>query len=403
MLESLRNTYYRLLEAVPGEFHRYLFSSLDISNNLVGLIGPRGVGKTTLMLQFIKERLDNTEQAFYFSADHIYFSNYTVFDFVQLLYETESIRYFFIDEIHKYSNWVQELKNINDSFPDLHIVFSGSSSIDLSRGAYDLSRRAITRRLPGLSFREYLNITIGEEYPVLSLSRLLSDSPQELSAYIAIPGLKGHFKKYIEGGYYPFFLEGEDLYHEKLGAIINKTIFEDIATFYKLKTENLYIFKKILYFLSTIPPGKINPNNLSRNLGVDNKTVVHYLNILTETGLTRMLFSDARGQNLIRKPQKVYLENTTLYHTVCRELDTSTDVGSVRELFFLSMLSNIGKNVLYDRSNADFCVGSDVFEVGGASKTRRQVRGNMKAYVVKDDILIGSKSTIPLYAFGLLY
>ena len=403
MLESLRNTYYRLLSAVPSQFNRYIFESLDNSERLVGLIGPRGVGKTTLMLQFIKKKINNRQLAFYFSADHIYFSKTSIFHFVQSLYEMESIRFFFIDEVHKYSNWAQELKNIYDSFPDIHIMFSGSSSIDLSRGSYDLSRRAIIRRLHGMSFREYLNVTMGAKHPVLSLKRLLRNSPEELADYIEIPGLKGKFKKYIAGGYYPFFLEGDDLYHEKLGAIINKTIFEDIASFYRLKTENLHIFKKILFFLSTIPPGKINVNNLSRNLSIDNKTVGHYLNILVETGLTRMLFSDTRGQNLIRKPRKVYLENTTLYTTICRELDVSIDIGAVRELFFLSMLSNVGKNVVYDRLSADFCVGTDVFEVGGASKTRKQLMGNRDAYLVKDDILVGSRSTIPLYAFGLIY
>jgi predicted AAA+ superfamily ATPase len=326
-----------------------------------------------------------------------------LFDFVQLLYEQEAVRFFFIDEVHKYPGWVQEIKNIHDSFPTIHIMFSGSSSINLSRGAYDLSRRAIIKHLPGLSFREYLSVTMDQICPVLPLDDLLHNSPEIILPYSDIPGLKGKFKKYISSAYYPFFLEGDNSYHEKLGSIINKTIFGDIASFYKLKTENLHIFKKILFFLSTIPPGKINTNNLSRNLGIDNKTVAHYLNILAETGLTRMLFSDTGGQNLIRKPQKVYLENTTLYHTLCRELDLTTDSGSIRELFFLSMLSNTGKTVVYDRSNADFCVDRNIFEIGGSSKKRKQISGRKNVYLVKDDILVGSKHTIPLYAFGLIY
>lgn len=258
MSEVLKSIFHRLVASLDVDTKRYLYSSFKPSNRLMGLAGPRGVGKTTLMLQYIKETQD-LPTVFYVSADNIYFSNTTLFDFIREQYETESIKLFFIDEAHKYGGWSQELKNVYDSFPDVTVVFSGSSSMDLVKGSYDLSRRGIMHKLHGMSFREYLNFTTGSNFPPINLNSLITDRKQ-LSAELGTqPRLKGHFKEYLKTGYYPFIFESKELYFEKLGNIIDKTIYEDIASYYRLKTANLHIFKHILHYLCTIPPERLMP------------------------------------------------------------------------------------------------------------------------------------------------
>jgi len=403
MSEAIFSTYYRLIDGLEVPTFRYLYESFDLSGRLVGLIGPRGVGKTTLLLQYIKNRVERITDAFYFTADHIFFNKVSLFDFVQDLYEVEGVKLVFIDEIHKYRNWSQELKNIYDAFPRLNVVFSGSSSIDLLGGTHDLSRRAVLYYLRGLSFREYLNWQTAADHRAVNLATLIGDPVQAASGLAQITRLRSHFRRYLEEGYYPFVFEQSGHYREQLAAVIDKTIFEDIAHHYALKTANLHYFKRILYFLSTIPPGEISTHNLARNLGVDDKTALHYLHILRATGLVRLLFSSQRGNRLLRNPEKAYLDNTSLLHALASELGQEVDQGTLRELFFLSALQDAGERVFYSKEAGDFRVGETVFEVGGRNKKGRQIRQAEKAFLVKDDILVGSKQTLPLHLFGFLY
>ena len=404
MIDALRDTYLRLLTETPVATHRFLFETFEAKGRLVGMIGPRGVGKTTLMLQYIRDRLGKADESFYASADHIYFNKVSLLEFVRELFTTQGTNLFFFDEIHKYDGWEQELKNIHDSFPAVRVVFSGSSSLSLTKGGYDLSRRAVLYRLPGLSFREYLNFATGSNHHALSLEELLRD-PGAASAKLAqVPKLAGHFRRYLLEGYSPYVFEGGAQYYDKVRAVVDKTIYDDVATYYHLKTENLHCFRKILYFLATIPPGTLNAHKLGASLGVNDKTAMNYLVILHETGLIRMLLPDARGHALIRKPQKMYLDNTTLYHAICAGIDQAADTGTVRELFFLMSAQNAGHTVAYSEQGGHFKIGDAVFEVGGRGKGSRQLsKESRRAYVVKDDILVGAKATIPLYLLGFLY
>jgi len=270
------------------------------------------------------------------------------------------------------------------------------------RGTYDLSRRAAMYFLPGLSFREYLNFRTGSSYPVLSFDDVTTD-PAASAELALVPRLKGHFQDYLAQGYYPFVFEAPDFIHQRLQIVIDKTIFEDIANFYNLKTANLHLFKKILYFLSTIPPGEINFHSLAKNLRVDDKTAQQYVTILAETGLVRPLLADRRGGALIRKPRKLYLDNPSLYHSVCHELGHTPDRGTLRELFFITSLSNAGEHVAYSEIG-DSKVRDIVFEIGGPRKGRRQIRdASARALVIRDDVLTGSRGIVPLYLFGFLY
>ncbi len=408
MLTLLKSTFHRLLNELNIDTHRYLFKQFNIKNRLTGIIGPRGVGKTTLMLQYIKENLLNAGNVFYFSADNIYFNNNTILEFVTSLYQDEDITIFFIDEIHKYKNWNQELKNLYDSLPSIKIIFSGSSSIDLIRGSYDLSRRATIFNLHGLSLREYINLKTNSSYPVISFDTILKNrtTPSKNSSYNAlatIPGMKKYFQEYLKQGYYPFVFEEKDHYYEKISRVIDKTIFEDIANFYNLKTANLQLFKKILIFLASIPPGEINIHNLAKNLHIDSKTVTTYLTILNETGLTRQIYPHQIGNPTLRKPTKIFLNNTTLSHVLATSIGQPVNKGNIRELFFIHSLANANIDIHYSKIG-DFNVNNIFFEIGGKNKTREQIKGTTEtALLVKDDIFLSNKNEIPLYYFGFLY
>lgn len=398
MFRFITETFHRLIDELSYPHTRYLYPEFQLRNRLTGLIGPRGVGKTTLLLQYIKNKFPGDKSVFYFSADMVYFHSTTLLEFVSDLYQKEGCKIIFIDEIHKYRGWDQELKNIYDSFPSLKIVFSGSSMLDLVTGSYDLSRRAKLYRLQGLSFREFLNFSQDLQIPELSFQELLQGTFK-----IEMPKILTYFDEYLKCGYYPFFFEDPHSYHEKVSRIIDKTIYEDIANYYNLKTQNLSYFKRILTYLASIPPGDLNIHNLSNHLGVDNRTGEHYLNILLSVGLIREMRPFEGGSPGLRKPTKFLLNNTTLMHTLQEYLGQPISKGTERELFFVQSLQNAGINLFYSK-NAGYQTREAIFEVGGKNNTRRQVKENiLPAYLIKDDVLHSFKQEIPLYQCGFLY
>lgn len=402
MLRFITETYHRLLEEVSLSKTRYLYSSFEINNRLTGLIGPRGVGKTTLLLQYIKSKLSK-ETTFYFSADLVYFQQSNLLEFVNHLHQVEGYKVIFIDEIHKYQNWNQELKNIYDAFPTLKIVFSGSSMLDLISGSHDLSRRAKLYHLHGLSFREYLNFSLGFDFPTIPFKDLLSDPIGSSQFLKGIDRILPLFSKYLHEGYYPFVFEDPHSYHEKITRIIDKTISEDIASFYNLKTPNLPYFKKVLTYLASIPPGELNIHNLSGNLGIDNKTVEHYLKILASVGLARELYLFEGGGSSLRKASKLLLNNTNLIHTMQQYLGQEISKGMEREIFFVQTLQNAGIDIFYSKQG-DYQTRDAIFEIGGKNKNNKQLKGSdLPGFLAKDDILTPIKNEIPLFLFGFIY
>lgn len=401
MKALLFETYQRLLQNLRYQKHRFLFEKIALQHRMAGLVGPRGVGKTTLLLQLIKEKLD-PKKTFYFTADHLYFNQNTLLEFVHDLHIHEGVDVVVIDEIHKYANWNQELKNIYDSFPTLRLFFSGSSSVDIVKGAYDLSRRAVLYHLPGLSLREYLYFNTEVDFPRLQLEDILKD-PAAVNADLSqCRGLSKWFKQYLKQGYYPFLQEDAVSYFEKIMRILDKNIFEDVASFYRLKTENLQYFKKIMSFAATIPPGELNTHNLAQSLGVDHKTIDHYSDILQEIRLINRVSTCESGQALLRKSSKLLLSNTTLLQAMAAHLQRTVDVGLVRETFFVQALQDAGIAVHYSKVG-DYQVGAAVFELGGKNKTFKQIKNQRDAYLVKDDSLHANARQIPLYLFGFLY
>ncbi len=403
MIDNFKTIYHRLLKNTNYSTHRYLFKSFHTKSRLTGLVGPRGTGKTTLLLQYINEHIENKNQCIYLSLDHIYFTQVHLTEFIDDLYEIDGIRYFFLDEVHKYPNWDQELKNIYDSYPDVKIVFSGSSSMDLVKGVYDLSRRGALFKLEGMSFREYLEFRLNRTMPTISFSELLENPALLVEQLTDIQRLKGHFLDYLESGYYPFLFEDEENYHQKILNIIDKTIYEDISNFYKLRTENLVNFKKILSYLATIPPAQLNRNSISKHIGLDNKTVESYLGMLSETGLVCRVRRNKAGSALLKGTEKIYLDNSNIYKAIIDELGFEYNRGTVREIFFIKMLQNAGEKVYYSKIG-DFQVQDYYFEIGGKSKSRKQIKAHLEnSFSVKDDILYASGATIPLFLFGFLY
>src|SRR5690606_1405794 len=226
-------------------------------------------------------------------------------------------------------------KNIYDSYPDIHVVFSGSSSIDLVHGSHDLSRRGVIYPIHGLSFREFLIFNNLPSFEPISFQDLIERRSTFEQSIGALPKLRGLFKDYLRYGYYPFFTEGLEFYNQKLSRIIEKTIYEDISNYYKLKTENLVFFKRILAYVATIPPGELNRNSISKNMGLDNKTVQSYLSIMQDTGLISLISSDKSGSSVLKATEKIYLQNPNLYQSVIEETGFELHLGSVREIFFI--------------------------------------------------------------------
>ena len=392
MISQLIATQKRLLAATDTKHHRYLFNSFNIENRLTGLIGARGTGKTTLLLQFIKTHFKQQDEVIYVSLDHLYFSDNSLLDFVNEMIEVEGIRYFFFDEVHKHPKWNQILKNIHDLYPDVTVVFSGSSSIDLIQGTHDLSRRGVLFHLAGMSFREYLSFQGVAEIEAITVEALLSNKSEIENKVAEIPKLRGHFRDFLQHGYYPFFLEGTAPYQEKLLRVIDKTIYEDISNHYRLNTDKLPYFKRLLSYMATVQPGELNRNSIAKHLGIDNKTVQHYLQILQGAGLAELISDN-----------KIYLDNPNLYQSISYEIGQQSQAGTVRDLFFIKMLRNAGHRVHYSKVG-DFEVDGVIYQVGGKGKTAKQIREvDGLAYLVKDDVLYGGKREIPLHLFGFLY
>ncbi|OGO92768.1 MAG: ATPase [Coxiella sp. RIFCSPHIGHO2_12_FULL_42_15] len=402
MLASIRLIEARLIEDIQTRHYRYLYPAFSVDARLNGLIGQRGVGKTTLMLQYLKNHPEIRAKAIYFSADHIYFSKLTLYEFVENLYLTAGTTLFFIDEIHKYANWNQELKNLYDGFPSIKIVFSGSSSLELIKGTYDLSRRALLSYLRGMSFREYLNFTTDLSIHPVKYEELLTEKHTLQKQLAGVERLKGLFQDYLKRGFYPFSIEGPEHFEERLLRVIEKTIFEDIANFYHLKTENLPLFKKILSFLASIPPGNVTIHNIAKNISVNDRTIAGYLQILQETGLIQMIYPYDGGNAILRKPEKIFLNNTNLCYALQTGFGKDIEVGTIRELMFIQTIIATNKKIYFSKTG-DYRINDAIFEIGGPNKTRKKIQSEKNSYLIKDNLISTSKGEIPLIYFGFLY
>jgi len=401
-MDTLIEIYNRLLTEMIPSYRRKFYDDFVMDNRLVGIIGARGVGKTTFLINYLREHYKGSSQALYISADNLYFVEHTLLEVVDRFVKEFDGQILCIDEIHRYKNWNQELKNIYDSYLKLSVIFSGSSSIDLVKGRYDLSRRAILKTMYGFSFREYLEIKEGTSYPILSLDNIRLKTNINAQKLAKTPKLIGYLKEYLKEGYYPTFIKmgSYEAYNSSLRGIVDKIIYQDVSSFYSLNTSNLDTLKKIIYFFATSQPGSVNINRLAGSLKKDNTTIAEYVQILRDTGLLRFLIQNKQGHALVRDAEKIYLDNPNLLYALNSEVGEEPLTGLLRELFVIGNLQNANYHVFFSRQGDIECDGS-VFEIGGKNKTASQLQGK-NGFLVKDNLLIGDIKTIPLYLFGFL-
>lgn len=380
----------RLLASTSSTFHRYLYDEIPWDDRMLGIVGARGVGKTTLLLQRIRDA-HSLEDTLYVSADSLYFADHSLYSVAEA-FVREGGRYLFIDEVHKYPGWSSELKAMYDALPDLRVCFTGSSILDIEKGDADLSRRAPKYLLEGLSFREYLALFEGVACKPVSLEQILAHET-------LIPGVDHPikwFKRYLRSGYYPF---GSDpAFDIELGQVITRTLEVDIPQFAGMSTATGRKLLKLMTLIGSLAPFTPNMSRIASQIQVSRNNVEEYLGYLEKAGMTAQLRSGAGGLGALGKVEKVYLDNTNiLYNLAGRD----ADVGAVRETFFFNQM-RVRHDVRSSRGS-DFSIDDLTFEVGGRNKGADQLNGVEHGYVVRDDIEYGHGHVLPLWAFGLTY
>ena len=388
--QRLINYMQEELKRTPLEFKRYMFNKILWNDRLVGLVGPRGVGKSTMVKQYL---LENNQEAdwIYVSADHSYFSNHTLTDLAEEFIK-EGGRHIIIDEIHKLQNWSQSLKEIYDSHGRLQVIFTGSSVLDIKKGLVDLSRRALIFEMQGLSFREYLALYHKIKLPIFSLSAILGLEVETPPDFHPLP----LFRKYLKEGYYPFsHLPGYDI---RLQQIIAQTMDVDIPAFAGLNLTTTRKLKKMLSIISSTAPFKPSVHHLASELKISKNDVPEYMLYLEKAGMLAQVRDDTGGMRGLGKVEKVFVDNTNLMHAL---IPGDPNIGTQRETFFFNQM-RVNNDVTTSKVG-DFRIKDYVFEVGGKNKGMKQIAEENKGIVVKDDIEYGQKGFIPLWHFGLNY
>lgn len=388
-----------LIKQVNTSFFRYLMSTIRWDQRMLAIKGPRGSGKTTLILQYIRFNLQKPrEQVLYITADHYWFYTHNLVETADEFYRNGG-RYLFIDEVHKYPYWSRELKNIYDGYPDLKIVFTSSSALDIYRGEADLSRRVISYELPGLSFREFLELNGNGKFPSYGWDELTKHH-REIAADISdVVQPLPLFKKYLRYGYLPLFQESapEDI-PMRLSQTINTVIETDLGHIQEYGAGTAFKIKKLLGLLAESVPFKPNISALSRKLEVSRDSIYSWFSLLENARLLNLLTSEGKGVSVLQKPEKIYLENTNLAFA----LKLQPDIGSIRETFLLNQLVNKKIKVSLP-ATGDFLAEGIHIEVGGKNKTTKQVIGQESFLIASDDIETGFKNKVPLWLFGFLY
>lgn len=388
-MEFLKQLSDALIKRTKTDFLRYMYHIIPWKNRMTALIGPRGVGKTTLILQYIKLNL-SLKDTMYISAESIYFSSHTIFDtamkFVQM-----GGTHLFIDEVHKYKGWSVELKMIYDNFPDLQVVFTGSSVLDVIKGTSDLSRRVLVYEMQGLSFREYLNMELNCDIQAYSLEQIIGN---EIELPVEHPLV--HFNNYLHHGYYPFYKE--DGYLMRLNQIINNTLEIDIPQYANYSVSVSRKLKELMQVIADSVPFKPNMSTIATSIKVDRNNLPGYFEMMSRAGLIALLHEATKGIRSLGKVEKVYLDNPNLAYALTT---TTPNVGNLRETFFLNQM-RVNQDV-YNSAISDFVIGGRTFEVGGKNKDKKQITNAVEGYVVKDGIEAGFGNVVPLWAFGLNY
>lgn len=389
-MERQYEFFYRKLKNTPVEFFRYKYNQIKWESRAFGLVGPRGVGKSTMLLQYIKQNLD-TKDTLYVSADNLYFAEHKLVDLADRFVKMGG-KHLFIDEIHKYEGWSRELKQIYDSYDDLQIVISGSSILDIYKGMADLSRRMPIYAMQGLSFREYLRLFHSIDVPVYSLKDILTHKAVISGVEHPLP----LFHDYLKRGYYPFGRDAE--FEIELMQVINQTMEIDIPMHIKTNISVGRKLKSLIMVVSKSVPFKPVMQKLADVTGISRNDIPDYLIYMERAGMISQLRNATGGLRGLGKVEKLYLDNTNLIYTLAPE---RADIGNVRETFFMNQTRVC--NDVRSSDISDFEIDGKVFEIGGRKKGQKQIESADDGYIVKDDIESGYANVIPLWAFGLNY
>ncbi|MDR0567149.1 MAG: AAA family ATPase [Prevotellaceae bacterium] len=397
-MDTLVEKSFQKVREVDVRTVRSIMDKIDWSDRLIGVRGARGVGKTTLLLQRIKKFLGNTPESLYVSLDNLWFAEHSLLDLADFFVKRGG-KFLLLDEVHKYPSWPQAIKNLYDDFPDLKVVFTGSSLLEILNARADLSRRAMMYDIQGLSYREFLNITQKTDFREVALSDILT-SQKEISDEILkkVKPLQ-FFSDYLRYGYYPFFTEGITKFARRLEEVTSLILEVELPLLRNVETAYVPKIKQVLQIVAESVPFIPNINSLSNRIGIHRNTLLSYLYYLQETYLINNLHKDVSGINKLQKPDKIYLENTNLAYVLAEQ---NTNIGNMRETFFANQLS-YNHHIEYP-VQGDFRVDKKyLFEIGGKSKTSRQIEGNHSAYIAADNIEYGFDRKIPLWQFGFLY
>lgn len=396
-MDSLLEFQENILRPVKNDFRRYLHKQINWNQRMIGIKGPRGAGKTTLLLQHLKFDLGLPSNALYITADHTWFYNHTLLDTANDWFK-QGGKILFIDEVHKYPNWSVEIKNIYDGLPEMQVIFSASSALDIYRGEADLSRRVISYLLAGLSFREFLLFTHDLSFDPFdideiktnhrNLSRMISESFHPLP----------FFRKYLQVGYLPIIVEGEDTYLMKLNQIINTIVDTDLAYIASYNSGTAIKVKKLIGVIAESVPFKPNIAALARKLDLSRDSVYQYIYQLDDARLLNTISLHGKGVSTLQKPDKIFLENTNLAFA----LKENPDIGNIRETFVLNQLINAGLKVNIP-DDGDFLIDGLTIEVGGKSKNTSQVKHLDNFIIAADDIETGNANKVPIWLLGFLY
>jgi len=379
-----------LLKYTPTDFSRYMLQRIDWNSRLVGIIGPRGIGKSTMILQHIIRNQEDGHHL-YVSADNIYFLNHRLATFADEFVK-DGGTHLYIDEIHKYKNWSTELKQIYDVHPTLHVVFTGSSVIDIRDGEADLSRRALIYSMQGLSFREYLELFHKITSPTFSLAEIISNKAVLPDVEHPLP----LFRDYLKCGYYPF--SGEGGFEMRLQQVVSQTIESDIPQYADMKASTARKLKQMVAIISRLAPYKPSAENLATEIGVSKNNVPDYLSYLERAEMIGQLRDETGGMRGLGKVEKVYIDNPNLMFALT---GGNPDIGNIRETFFYNQMRV--ENDVMASHDSDFVIGKYTFEIGGKKKGRKQIADIPNGIVVRDDIEYGAEKIIPLWQFGLNY
>ena len=398
--EIIYSTSKRMVRETTEKTKRFLHNSIDWDNRLIGILGSRGTGKTTLVLQHIKDKFaDNPDAALYVSLDNLWFETHSLKDLVEYHYNNGGT-HVFLDEVHYNKDWQQIVKNLYDEYRSLKIVYTGSSLLKIDQAGADLSRRQIAYTLPGLSFREYLNFEgLVTDLNALALQDLLENHVAIAEKICAKTKILRDFNNYLQSGYYPFYKESSESYIKKLSQITNQILETDYPAIEKINYTTVQKIKKMLYILAQSCPQTPNMSELFVQLETDRNLGMKMLYLLDKANLLNLLSSEKASLKNMSKPDKIYCDNTNLMYS----LTEKPEEGTSRETFFLNQLKSAGYKVTYPKQGDFLIEDSFLFEIGGKNKNFNQIKDITDSFLAVDDTEVGRKNRIPLWMFGLLY